>query len=370
MQALKQSAVDVYDEVYAYQTLGGDLGLYDVHSGQLQAHTAFPAAEEARPHRGATASPSLKWLGAPDGGVWDLANGQMIFHLRPFQTGAFDGDETFYADFPAFRDTPRTMVKINLARRAFTPVPIYAAPDMRYRWVEKPHQTTRLQALLSPCHLKYPDFDPLDCNVTVQVEDLQSGRVLWSRHFEKEFPRHQVDLKQARVILGWAASDAAVAHEIQKYPKLAEPWATVRNHAGAAFIEILNLSDGSVRHAMFLDSGALTGLHTVGERLLVSHRGYIEVFSLTNGHKEGDIPGWLRAASPTGNLLSVGTDAPNELEIYDLQSLRRLDHFAFSAYVYFEQFSGDDKRLLVLTSDETAYFLDTTALPSTDSRRQ
>jgi hypothetical protein len=295
----------------------------------------------------------------------------MAFQVRSFQGSAFDGDEAFYADFPAFREWPRRVVRFNLAKKTNAAGPKIEDPYARqyglYLVAGTPQHTGKFQAMLNPCHWKYPDFDPFDCDVTYQVQDLRSWRVLWSRHFAKEVPGFQVEPEQARVVLHWAASDAAVADEIKSHTELAEAWSAARNHPGASFLEILNLSDGSVRRAMLLDSGAVAG--TAGERLLVSHRGYMEVFSLASGAKEGEISGRLRAISPSGSLLSVGGDSPNELEIYDLGSRTRLDGFAFPSRIEFEQFSADGKRFLVLTSDQTAYFLNMTSLAPAGSTR-
>jgi WD40 repeat protein len=370
---LKERTADVYDDVYAHQLVGGDLGLYDMHTGKLQARAAFPPAEDARAYWGAKASPSLKWLVASAGAIWDLGNGKMV-RIRSFHGGGFDGDDAFCADFPAYRDTPRALALLNLAQGDLTPGPKiedpYTSQYGLYLVAKRPQQPRRFQAVLNPCNWNFPDFDPMDCDVTYEVKDSRTGRVLWTRRFPKEVPGFQVEPEQGRVVLRWAASVAAVSDEIKNYPEVAEDWAAVRKHPGAEFVEILNLPDGSVRRTTLLDSGAAMGLRTAGERLLVSHQGYIEVFSLTTGAKEGDIPGRPRAVSISGNLLSVAGDASNELEIYDLQSRQRLDHFAFSTHVDFDQFSADGKRLLVLTSDQTAYFLDMTALRPSASTRQ
>lgn len=374
VRVVDHHALDVYDQVYAHQMLGGDLGLYDVRTGKLQARTALPLPEDPNPYLRAIASPGLRWLAASAGAVWDLSNGKMIYHVRDFGGGAFEGEESFYADFPAFRGTPRTLVRLDLVQRNLTPGPKiedrYAAQYGPYLVVTKPHRPGGFQAVLNPCHWKYPDFDPLDCDATREVHDVRSGRVLWSRRFPREVARFYVEPERGRVILRWAASDAAVQDEIKHYPQLVDAWAAARKHPGSSFIEILNLSDGAVRHATVLENGPTSAILTAGERLIISCRGYMEVFSLARGDKEGEIPGSPSAVSVAGELLSARGGASNELEIYDLQSRQKLDHFAFSTDVEFDQFSADAKRLLVLTSDQTAYLLATSALRPSGSAVQ
>ena len=92
--------------------------------------------------------------------------------------------------------------------------------------------------------------------------------------------------------------------------------------------------------------------------MIVSHQGYMGIYSFDTGHKEGEIFGWLRARCPVANLVSVRGGNWNELAVYDLNTREKLDEFTFASDVDFDQFSKDGKRLFVLTADQTAYFLD------------
>jgi hypothetical protein len=49
--------------------------------------------------------------------------------------------------------------------------------------------------------------------------------------------------------------------------------------------------------------------------------------------------------------------------VYDLISRERLDEFSFARDVDFDHFSEDGKRLFVLTTDQTGYFLDIASRP-------
>jgi hypothetical protein len=69
--------------------------------------------------------------------------------------------------------------------------------------------------------------------------------------------------------------------------------------------------------------------------------------------------GELKARFFGSELLSVVSN-PGELAIYDLRTLKRRDQFDFPRYLSMDAFSGDGKKLLVLTDDQTAYILDMT----------
>jgi hypothetical protein len=302
----------------------------------------------------------LKWLAAPAGAVWDLSTGKMSFHVRGFNGGGFSGEEAFYADFPTYRQNPRTLVRLDLAQKKLTEGPKiedrHSSVFGMYLVVTKPRGAEG--AGLHLCHLEPPTLDIRDCDATVEFRDVLTGRVLWSRRFPKEVPKLMVDQAQNRVILTWAAADSATQDEIKNYPQLAEAWTTARKQPNGAFIEILTLSDGTVLRAMVVENGWNARILAAGEHLIAGRPGYMEIFNLADGTKEGEIPGAPGAASVTGEFLSVRGDSTNELEIYDLRSRQKIDDLAFSADVDFEQFSADSKRLLVLTRDQTAYILD------------
>ena len=227
--------------------------------------------------------------------------------------------------------------------------------------VKEPQQTGRLQGIFSPCHWKYPDSDPMDCDVTYEVRDALSGRKLWNRHFAKEAPGFLVESLQGQVAIHWAISDEAVGNEIKKLPQLENKWATARKQPADDFVEILDLSNGAVPHAIFIHGGMATYFLTSGQYLRAVHRGYVEIYSLATGASEGEILGRLSAVSLSGDLLNIRNDAPNELGIYDLQSRKKVNEFSFPSDVGFDQFSRNGKRLLVLTASQTTYILDVTA---------
>jgi len=64
--------------------------------------------------------------------------------------------------------------------------------------------------------------------------------------------------------------------------------------------------------------------------------------------------------SPKADLLTVRTGT-GELELYDLAGLRKQCTYDFGSRVAFNAFSGDGKRLLVLTSDQTVYTINPAA---------
>ena len=113
----KQQALDICDEVFVDQRPNGELALYDAWSLRLHAHTRLPVPSDAHGISRAFVSPGLKWLAASEGPIWDLTTGQKLYELRRFQSGWFDGDKAFYADFPKLGGSPRTIARVDLTRQ-------------------------------------------------------------------------------------------------------------------------------------------------------------------------------------------------------------------------------------------------------------
>jgi len=64
-------------------------------------------------------------------------------------------------------------------------------------------------------------------------------------------------------------------------------------------------------------------------------------------------------SSKTGRL-AIFTER-GQLELYDLETMRKQTSYDFGRRIAFGDFSADGKRLLVLTSDQVVYVLDPAA---------
>jgi Peptidase family M48 len=362
----RQSAFDICDDTFVRQLPNGDLGLYDTATRELRARAHLPVRPDTNVFLRALVSPGLKWLAASDGPIWDLSTGKRVFSLRSFQSGWFDGEDFLYADFPKEGDSPRAIARIDVNRREITGTLNLEEQQVSQRIsqhgpllvTEKPQQRSGLSAVLSPCNWRFPDYDPMDCDVLDEVSDLRTGRLLWSWHFPKDYPRLLFEGDEGRILVRWHASVDGVRDAIKVYPRLAKQLAAQKDRNGVYFVEVLDAWTGKALEAMLVDTGGEASIFTAGDRLIVSHNDYFEIYSLATGLWEGEIFGRARAYCKASSLISIAEDSANQFAVYDLSSRRQLDAFAFPSDVDFEQFSRDGKRLFVLTADQTAYILD------------
>jgi hypothetical protein len=65
--------------------------------------------------------------------------------------------------------------------------------------------------------------------------------------------------------------------------------------------------------------------------------------------------------SPNGKLLCV-TNESGKLDIYTLADMQRVEQFVFTGSVTLVEFNEDGKKLIVLTSNQTAHVFDISSL--------
>ncbi len=344
-----KAALDVYDDVYVRPRLDGDLGLFDIKTRQLKSSVSLGSNTDAGRFVRAWVSPDLKWLagcGMSRCAIWDANTGKRAFFVRPFSTGWFDRDGAFYADFPESQKIGRTLVRIDLRGGNMMQMreinTLYTSTIGRFLLIGKPQSSNR--------------YEPMASDVTWGVHDSLTGQLLWSRHFDKQGPAVSVEPGEHRVLFRWRSSAGTVRDEIKSYPLIASQLAATNEKSDVDFVEIVDATTGQIRTAMLVDTAA--NVFTLGERLIASHRGYMAIYSLKTGEKEGEILGAPGACSTSGELIIVREASDNELAVYDLKYRRKLHDFAFASNIDLVQFSEDSRRLFVLTSDQTAYSLD------------
>ena len=81
---------------------------------------------------------------------------------------------------------------------------------------------------------------------------------------------------------------------------------------------------------------------------------------------KGTIAGHSPEVSANADLLTVHTES-GELELYDLTNVQKRNTYDFNSHVVFDAFSGDGKRLLVLTTEQVVYVIDPAAKDSSSA---
>jgi hypothetical protein len=126
--------------------------------------------------------------------------------------------------------------------------------------------------------------------------------------------------------------------------------------------EVLDLPTGKVLGGFVLSTGegsfSIEKANAAGDWLVLhDNHDRVLVFSLESGKEKGRAFGNPLAMSDASSMLCL-QNVPGELEIYDMETMSKLDELAFAHSVSSVDFVGDGKNLFVLTSDQCAYLIE------------
>jgi WD40 repeat protein len=349
--ANKQSAVDIYDQVFVGEQRNGEIGLYDMESGALRAKVIMPRNPFGR-LRAAALSPDLKWLAVSErsrGAVWDLTKGERVLHIRGFR-GAHIAGGTLYADFPKFEETSRLIARFDLASRR-------ASEGMKIEDDTNAFQYGPFVAVMKPAK----KGAGLSENIIMEVHDAVSGATLWTKEFPKESPRLWVDPNEGTMALLWSVSSNAAKAEIKADPVLSSRLSMMKEKEGDYFIRTLDAQTGRPTGALLIETGKgsfrIEEVRVAGNWVMISDtKNRVLVYSLSSGEQRGHFFGRRPAISKAAGLLAVENER-GQLILYDLDTMQKRDQFLFPSAISLTQFSADGRQLFVLTADQTAYVL-------------
>jgi WD40 repeat protein len=369
---LKQtSAVDVYNELYITQNSAGEIGLYDLKSKNYSVKANLPMGPLGSLQTG-TVSADFHWLavsGDTRGAVWSLPEMKRLYYLRGFRGGYFDNDGSLYIDFPKKDTTARSIVQANLSMFDLKPVrsldeDFPAAQYGRFLVSRRPNRKDKISFW----------------DVKLQVADVRDGKDLWQTNFPKLVPRISILPSEDRILIEWnletSTARESVREEAKKYDALEKRIGAIKGDAGVHVVESLELSSGTFRGAVVVDTGRdsfrIEGETVSGDWLLVTDDdNRTRVYSIATGELKGSVFGSYPVVSSSVGLMGVHNER-GQLQFYKLPSLEKAGQLSFSGLVSMDKFSADGNRFFVLTNDQNVYTFDSVALgktaPSTTTR--
>jgi WD40 repeat protein len=357
--ANKQPALDIYDNVYVAARADGELGLYGVEKSDLRAKVQLPPSPLG-PLEAAALSPDFRWLavsGRTRGAVWDLNNGERIFHVRRFRSAHFAEGGAFYVDFPAQETIKRTIGILNPQRRE-------ALNGWEIEKIQGVRSSQMGQFFLS--------FRPAGKekssrkNALLDVKDVTSMKTLWSKAFPKETPSIWGDARNEMMVFGWNISTEAAKAEIKSDAVLSKRLAAMKEKEGDYFLQVVDAHTGEQRGRLLIETGkgsfVIWDVFVIGDRVVIGDsNNRVLVYSMTSGEQTGQVIGGHATVSKNSGLLCVENEK-GQLTIYELATMQKRDEFSFSSPVSLARFSNDGKRLFVLTTSHTVYVLDVSSL--------
>ncbi len=351
LMANKQSAIDIYGDVFASERVNGELALYRATQKDMVAKVVLPRNPLGR-LRAAAVSPDFKWLAVSErtrGALWDVTKGERVLHIRGFRGAHVADDGIVFADFPKYEETERVIARLNPASREVTE---HTRPG---------GATTRQYGQYLITRKGNGKDGGLSSNITLEVRDARTGATLWTQNFPKESPGVWVDEHQGSIVLSWPVKADAAKAEMKGDSALTARLAAMREKEGDYYLQTLDAQTGRTTGKLLIETGKgsfrIADVFVAGEWLIISDtENRVLVYALRDGEQKGKFFGHRPAVSKASNLLSVENES-GQLTVYDLSTMEKRDQFTFSGPVALTQFSPDGKRLFVLTASQTAYVL-------------
>lgn len=203
---------------------------------------------------------------------------------------------------------------------------------------------------------------PLNENITLEVYDVHSNQLLWSRPFPKEAPGIVMSSRQGPVLLMWAVSSGAAKQMIKADPSLQARQKALKEKEGDYLLVIADAQSGKQLGTLLVETGKgsfeIEYVRVEGDNVVIADsQNRVLVYSLASGEIRGRMFGGRFEVSGRGGLLSVEMER-GRVDLYNLNSLQKLHQYVFAYPVSLMTFSEDGERLFVLTSNQVVFLLD------------
>lgn len=168
------------------------------------------------------------------------------------------------------------------------------------------------------------------------------------------------------MVMSWPVASKTAQAEIKADPVLKEQLAAMKEKEGDYFLQVIDARTGVLKGRLLVETGK--GSFRIGSVfatndlvIIADSTNRVLIYSLANGAQKGRLFGSRSAISKAANLICVENER-GQLTIYDLASLEKRDQFTFTHPVSLALFSQDGKKLFAMTSNQTAYVLDVSAI--------
>jgi WD40 repeat protein len=349
---LSRRTADVHDQLCVREREDGRLALHQLPDGKEVANT--PMVEtELRALSAATMSPDLRWValsGRTRGAVWDLVNEKRVLYLRGFQAAWLGEKDAMHAAIRETANSSWSLVRFDLA----APPAVRARDGVRgARWSLEGRYLLTLKPARSDRRLR---------DVTMEVRDVSTDGVLWSRLFPYEPSSRLLDSQSGFLVLTWPLSEAGPRKAVTEDPAWQVALRGVKDRSNAVCFEVVDASSGQVRARMALDGVTTVFSHAravaTADRLIVLESGgswRLLTYSF-DGKLQGRAIARSFVVSPDGHRLASVT-ADGRLVVFDTATLAPQRTFHFLTHPVVAGFSADGSRLLVVGSDQTTYLI-------------
>ena len=377
LKAQEDALMDILGGTLAVYSRQGEVTLANVTDDKLEARTILPPPRLPA-LRVANASPNLEDIVVgtrSDAGLFLTATGNQLAPFKQLTGAWFAGDDELYIGESSEEDSTTAIRKVNPKGETATAI---WSPTFK----SDPRLTVSDTRLAGPALFALEQTSSHPARDKLSALDLKTGRELWVRKWVHhgaaltgvgqfpvatwyDPPVPYPDPQGERAVIGWTAMESGGQALAKRYPALKRQMDAAKltiNDAAAVFEVIEAASGKSVGTALVRVGGpaSFDSVFSVGDFLIcVRDETRVTVYSLSTGEIQARVFGRYVSASAASDLLAA-VDG-NHLRLYDLKTGTKKNEYLFSDAPVYTHFSGDGKRLLVLTAGQSIFVLDATS---------
>jgi len=326
--------------------------------------------------QGSGISNDLRWLMLSTktrGGIWDLQSGERKMFTRGFWGGVVDAQGNGVAQFEAFGNDKAMLALLTSSNGEATP--IRELPDSGVRQYERFTLTrTKLASEKEPEREEFEaragndlpkaarDELKLQTNVSFEIKEWLSNKVIWTREFKGPVPRHSFHSFSGRLMLYWPLSSEIGKARVKEDPALKAKADAMGNKAGDTMVEVIDAYQGKSIATVFIESGngsfrVRSGRSERDWLALFDSEGRVLVFSLKTGELVHRFFGVDMELNPTKDIILI-ENFLGDLAIHDLNLGAKIGDLNLDSGVAFSRFNIAGDKLLLLSERQTAYAFD------------
>ncbi|HET6891161.1 MAG TPA: WD40 repeat domain-containing protein, partial [Pyrinomonadaceae bacterium] len=322
----------------------------------------------------AEVSDNFQWLAISSktrGALWNLTSGERKIFVRGFRGALLSNDGGGIGDFPRLDPVNHALVVMNANNNTVNM--LREIPDkgarQHGRFVLIRESLKQKKNEKDKSDDKQGSYQPDDESETslarevrMELRDILTDKVVWSREYPKEAPDLFFDEFSGRLIFYWTLGSDAGKARLKEDPALEARSKAMGNKDDDYLIEVFDAFAGKTKGTLLVETGKgsfdIESGYSEGNWLVLhdSHN-RILAFSITDGELRHRFFGAHAAINPATSQVVVENN-PGELTLYDLTSGDRQGKLVFRSAAAFVRFSLDGKKLFVLSDDQIAHVFD------------
>jgi WD40 repeat protein len=369
----KSPGFDIYDQWFAGEAVGGEVGVLNMSDKKLIANVRLPDSPLGRP-RAVSFSPNGKWLAASGptrGAIWNVETGERMFYTLGFEGAYFDQDR-FIGEFPKHEKNPPRMFQFDPSDKSAKL--LYALPETTGDSPAQAFNPTRTWQLGELLMTLAPQEGKQNTGkFLMQAFDVRTKAKLWEKNVRKsrfEFFHSRPGRTVTMLVIDYDAIKAEAKEDATLNAKLQAIEGT-EGKKDSYVLRVFDAQNGNDLGAVLVDTGKLSfrvlWATTVRDTVLVGDSiNRTLVYSLKSGAQKGKILGDPRAISNDGSKMLIET-GKGAADLYDIATLKTLAHFTFPSRIVHAEFTAENNKLMVLTADQSVYQVNVEAPPSTQT---